>query len=231
MIRKIITIDADKCNGCEACVTACHEGAIVMRGGKAVLLRDDYCDGLGDCLPACPTDAISFVEREALPYDEEAVKANMAAKKLAPMPCGCPGSQMRELRPQPKAPVCETAPQSCLRQWPVQIKLVPATAPFFSGADLLVAADCSAFTHGNFHREFMDGKVTIIGCPKLDGVDYTGKLRDIIAHNDVKSLTVVRMSVPCCSGLGHAATRALQESGKDIPLRVAVIGTDGSVMN
>lgn len=230
MIRKIITIDAEKCNGCGACVTACHEGAIVMRNGKAVLLRDDYCDGLGDCLPACPTDAISFVEREALPYDEEAVKANMAAGSLAPPPGGCPGIRIRELRPQAKAPACESRPQSRLRQWPVQIKLVPAAAPFFAGADLLVAADCSAFAHANFHQEFMDGKVTIIGCPKLDGVDYAARLRDIIAHNDIKSLTVVRMSVPCCGGLEHAVTRALGESGKTVPLRVAVIGTDGRVL-
>ena len=234
MIRKIITIDHHKCNGCGACVTACHEGAIVMRDGKAVLLRDDYCDGLGDCLPACPTDAITFEEREALPYDEEAVKANMAAAKAAPGPCGCPGSAMREIVREPKAPVpCSAQPgcqPSCLAQWPVQIKLVPVTAPFFNGADLLIAADCTAFAYGNFHREFMDGKVTIIGCPKLDGVDYAAKLRDIIAGNAIKSLTVTRMSVPCCGGLEQAVVRALGESGKDIPLHVATITTDGKIM-
>lgn len=249
MIRKIIVIDAEKCNGCGLCVSACHEGAIGMRDGKAVLLRDDYCDGLGDCLPVCPTDAITFEEREALPYDEEAVLANMEKKKAAGKPAGgCPGSAARSLhplapaggcpgsmakslaRPAPEHAPCSGPAPSHLAQWPVQIKLVPVNAPFFNGADVLIAASCSAFSYGNFHAEFMAGKVTVIGCPKLDGVDYAEKLTAILAENDIKSVTVARMSVPCCGGLENAVKRAVSACGKDIPLTVSVIDTRGTVL-
>ena len=234
MIRRIITIDEERCNGCGACVDACHEGAIGMRNGKAVLLRDDYCDGLGDCLPACPTDAISFEEREALPYDEEAVLANMKKKKQGG---GCPGAQSRLLTPLAPAPhasgscTCKTgegAP-SQLRQWPVQIKLVPVNAPYFQNADLLIAADCAAFAHGSFHNDFMKGRITLIGCPKLDDADYAEKLGAILAHNCVNSVTVARMSVPCCGGLENAVRAAVAASGKNIPVIVAVIAPDGAV--
>ena len=243
--RKIITIDSEKCNGCGLCVSACHEGAIGMKEGKAVLLRDDYCDGLGDCLPACPTHAITFEEREALPYDEEAVLANMNAKKpqpIAPLAVspanplgapltGCPGSMAKALtaREEPECS-CTSGSPSRLAQWPVQIKLVPVKAPFFEGADLLIAADCSAFAYGNFHADFMAGKVTIIGCPKLDGLDYTEKLTAILAENTVKSVTLARMNVPCCGGLEHAAKHAVAASGKNIPLKIATISTDGKLL-
>lgn len=226
MIRKIITIDKEKCNGCGACVDACHEGAIGLREGKATLLRDDYCDGLGDCLPACPTDAISFVEREALPYDEAAVLANMKKREG-----GCPGGQERLLTPLVQPPSSAPAPESSsrLRQWPVQIRLVPTDASYFRNADILIAADCTAFAHGAFHADFMKGKVTLIGCPKLDSVDYTDKLTGILSRNSIKSVTVARMSVPCCGGLEHAVRGAMTASGKDIPVSVAVITPDGSV--
>lgn len=239
MIRRIITIDKEKCNGCGACVEACHEGAIGMEDGKAVLLRDDYCDGLGDCLPACPTDAISFEEREALPYDEAAVLANMERKKIAPdaekkphaaVPSGCPGSRAALLaspRPGEKADP-EDGPPSCLRQWPIQIQLVPPTAAFFAGADLLIAADCTAFAHGNFHARYMRDKITLIGCPKLDTADYTEKLAAILKYNDIRSLTVVRMSVPCCGGISRAAEEALHRSGKKIPYKVVTLSTEGA---
>ena len=232
MIRRIIRIDADKCNGCGLCVSACHEGAIGLENNKAVLLRDDYCDGLGDCLPACPTEAISFEEREALPYDEAAVLARMAKKAATPLPCGCPGSNARVLRQnEAAAPQCEAPePGSQLRQWPVQIKLVPVNAPYFSGANLLVAADCAAYAHGNFHNEFMRNKVTLIGCPKLDAGDYTEKLTAILAHNDIKSVTVARMEVPCCGGLENAVKQALKDCGKMIPWQVRTISTDGRVL-
>lgn len=200
MIRKIIQIDETKCNGCGACAEACHEGAIGMVNGKATLLRDDYCDGLGDCLPACPTDAITFVEREAAPYNEAAV---LAAKKLK---------------------------NSQLTQWPVQIKLMPVSAPYYNGADLLIAADCTAYAYGNFHHEFIKNHVTVIGCPKLDNVDYTEKLTAILQANDIKSVTLIRMEVPCCGGLERAAKAAVEASGKDIPFRTVVISTDGRVI-
>lgn len=203
MIRKIIHIDTEKCNGCGACADACHEGAIGMVNGKAKLLRDDYCDGLGDCLPTCPTGAITFVEREAAAYDEAAVQKNMQQKK-------------------------QTFSQ--LSQWPVQIKLVPVNAPYFDKADLLIAADCTAYAYGNFHNEFIQGKITLIGCPKLDEGDYTEKLTAIIANNNIKSLTVVRMEVPCCGGLEHAAVTALKNSGKFIPWQVVTISTDGKIL-
>ena len=230
MIRKIIRIDESKCNGCGACAAACHEGAIQMVDGVAKLTREDYCDGLGDCLPACPTGAITFTQREAAPYDEAAVQAHLARKKEeAPLPCGCPGSQSRafhrEESPAPAGPVVS----SQLRQWPVQIKLAPVNAPWFDGCDLLIAADCTAYAYGAFHRDFIRGKVTLIGCPKLDEGDYTEKLTAILAGNDVKSVTVARMTVPCCGGIQRAAEAAVSASGKQIPLHVAVISPDGAV--
>ncbi len=227
MIRKIIKIDQDKCNGCGACAAACHEGAIEMIGGKAVLTREDYCDGLGDCLPACPTNAISFEEREAPAYDEAAV---LAAKAKQPLPCGCPGTNAKAIhRPPTAAP--SAAVNSQLQQWPVQIKLVPVNAPYFNGANLLVAADCSAYAYGNFHNEFIRNHVTLIGCPKLDEGDYTDKLTQIIANNDIKSVTVTRMEVPCCGGIENAIKRALQQSGKFIPWRIVTISTDGRILD
>jgi ferredoxin len=233
MIRKIIRIDEAKCNGCGVCAEACHEGAIGMRGDRAVLLRDDYCDGLGDCLPACPTGAISFEEREALPYDEEAVREHMRAGQ-SPLPCGCPGSHTRLLNREEYAlslaAECARAVPSELRQWPVQIKLAPASADFFSGADLLVAADCTAYAHGNFHAEFMRGRVMLIGCPKLDATDYSEKLAAICRLNLLHSVTVVRMSVPCCRGLEDAARGALRACGRQIPLRRVVLSTEGAIL-
>ena len=228
MIRRIIHIDQERCNGCGLCAQACHEGAIGMVEGKAKLLRDDYCDGLGDCLPACPTGAITFVEREAAAYDETAVQANKA-KQGAPMTGGCPGSRARLLcREEAEGPV--PAVSSQLRQWPVQIKLAPISAPCFDGAHLLVAADCAAYAYGNFHQEFIRGKVTLIGCPKLDGVDYSEKLTEILRQNDIRSVTVVRMEVPCCGGIQNAAVTALKNSGKFIPWQVVTISTDGRIL-
>lgn len=232
MIRKIIEINEEKCNGCGLCAKACHEGAIGMVNGKAKLLRDDYCDGLGNCLPACPTGAISFTEREAAAYDEAAVLANQKQKEAAaPLPCGCPGSQSRTISHEeaPEVPAF-AAPISQLRQWPVQIKLAPVNASYFSGAHLLIAADCTAYAYANFHQEFMRNKVTLIGCPKLDSVDYSEKLTEIIRQNDIKSVTVVRMEVPCCGGIEHAAVTALQQSGKFIPWQVVIISTDGRIL-
>ena len=207
MIRRIIEIDEDKCNGCGACAAACHEGAIGMVDGKAKLLRDDYCDGLGDCLPTCPTGAIRFVEREVAAYDEQAVLENQ--KRAAPAVI------------QP----------SQLAQWPCQIKLVPVNAPYFQGAKLLIAADCTAYAYANVHQEFMRGKVTIIGCPKLDDVDYSEKLTQILENNDIKSVTILRMEVPCCGGLEMAAKKALKESGKFIPWQVVTISIDGKILD
>ena len=238
MIRKIIKIDEEKCNGCGACAAACHEGAIEMIDGKAKLTREDYCDGLGDCLPACPTDAISFEEREAPAYDEAAVLAAKAKKAEAPLPCGCPGSQSRAIRREKAGAESEAAqgfpaaaPVSQLSQWPVQIKLAPVNAPYFNGAKLLVAADCTAYAYGNFHNEFIRNHVTLIGCPKLDSVDYSEKLTAILANNDIRSVTVVRMEVPCCGGIEHAVKTALQESGKFIPWQVVTISTDGRIID
>ena len=229
MIRKIIKIDEEKCNGCGACASACHEGAIEMVNGKAKLTREDYCDGLGDCLPACPTGAITFEEREAPAYDEAAVQKAKAEKAPGKLPCGCPGTNSKrivrtaEARPSvPAAPVT-----SRLSQWPVQIKLVPVNAPYFDGADLLIAADCTAYAYGNFHEEFIRNRVTLIGCPKLDMVDYTEKLTQIIARNEIKSVTVVRMEVPCCGGIENAVKQALMAAGKWIPWQVVTISTDG----
>ena len=231
MKRRIIQSDQDKCNGCGLCAAACHEGAIEMVDGKAVLTREDYCDGLGDCLPACPTGAITFEEREAPAYDHAAVLAAKAAKaaQAAPLPCGCPGSQSRALRREEAAAPAGECP-SQLRQWPVQIKLAPVNAPYFDGCHLLIAADCTAYAYGSFHRDFIRGKVTLIGCPKLDEGDYAEKLSAILAQNDVKSVTVARMTVPCCGGIQRAAEAAVAASGKNIPLQVAVISPDGAVV-
>ena len=232
MIRKIIHIDEEKCNGCGACAAACHEGAIGMVDGKARLLRDDYCDGLGDCLPACPTGAITFVEREAAAYAEAAGKANQAAK-AAPVHSGCPGAQARQMRRTAEAaPAAPSASEpSQLGQWPCQIKLAPVNAPWFDGAKLLVAADCAAYAYASMHRDFMRGKITLIGCPKLDGVDYSEKLSHIIAENDIQSVTVVRLEVPCCGGLELAVKKALQASGKFIPWQVVTLSVDGRVLD
>lgn len=210
MLRRIIQIDEEKCNGCGACATACHEGAIAMIDGKVRLMRDDYCDGLGDCLPTCPTGAITFVEREAAAYDEHAVMQNKQ-KKI-------------------QQPESVPAPQSRLSQWPVQIRLVPVNAPYFDGASLLIAADCTAYAYAGFHEKFIRNHITLVGCPKLDCVDYSEKLTDIIRSNDLKSITVVRMEVPCCGGLEIAAKTALQNSGKSIPWKVVTISTDGTIL-
>ena len=230
MLRRIIKIDEEKCNGCGACAAACHEGAIEMVGGKAKLTREDYCDGLGDCLPACPTEAITFELREAPAYDEEAVRRAQAAKKAAqPLPCGCPGSQSRSIRRQDPVPAQAAASPSQLMQWPVQIRLVPVKAPYFEDADLLIAADCTAYAYGDFHSRFIRGRTALIGCPKLDEGDYAEKLTAIIAGNSIRSVTVVRMEVPCCGGIENAARRALQASGKLIPWQVVTITTDGQI--
>lgn len=231
MIRKIIKIDEEKCNGCGACAAACHEGAIEMINGKAKLTREDYCDGLGDCLPACPTDAISFEEREAPAYDEEAVRQAKMQKFGVKLPCGCPGTQSKAIKRETVTPTQSYNITSQLSQWPCQIKLVPVNAPYFDGAKLLVAADCTAFAYGNFHNEFIQGHVTLIGCPKLDEGDYAEKLTSIIANNDIKSVTIARMEVPCCGGIENAVKRALQASGKFIPWRVVTISTDGKILD
>ena len=235
MLRKIIKIDEEKCNGCGACAAACHEGAIGMVDGKARLLREDYCDGLGDCLPACPTGAITFEMREAPAYDEAAVLAAKAAKEgtgAGPLPCGCPGSNAKAIvREESSCAAPVQGVPSQLRQWPVQIKLVPVQAPYFQGANLLIAADCTAYAYGNFHQEFIRNRVTIVGCPKLDAVDYSEKLTQIIARNDIKSVTIVRMEVPCCGGIEMAAKKALQASGKFIPWQVVTISTDGRILD
>ncbi len=239
MKRRIIEIDKEKCNGCGACAAACHEGAIAMVDGKAQLMRDDYCDGLGDCLPGCPTGAITFVEREAAAYDEAAVLENKRRKMQEKMkkegmklPCGCPGSQSKRIEHaqcSEQTPLAEAV--SRLSQWPVQIKLVPVSAPYFDGAKLLIAADCTAYAYAAFHERFIKGHITLVGCPKLDSVDYSQKLTEIIRNNDIKSVTVVRMEVPCCGGLEHAAKTALQNSGKFIPWQVVTISTDGRILD
>jgi len=232
MTRRIIKIDGDKCDGCGLCADACKEGAIGIVNGKAKLLRDDYCDGLGDCLPVCPTGAISFETREAVDYDEEAVK-NKSILQPETLACGCPGSHSASLRGGEKnesprdAGVCKT--QTHLSQWPVQIKLVPANAPYLDGAHLLIAADCAAYAHGNFHEEFMKGKITLIGCPKLDEGDYAEKLTSILKSNEIKSVTVARIEVPCCGGIERAVREALTNCGKLIPWQVVTISTNGEV--
>lgn len=233
MIRQIIRIDEDKCNGCGLCVTACHEGAIGMVNGKAKLLRDDYCDGLGNCLPVCPANAISFEEREAAAFNEDAIKLNMENKQPQNLACGCPGTQSKTLE---RKAVSETKAendvslQTHLNQWPVQIKLVPPNAPYFNNAHLLIAADCTAYAYGNFQSEFMKNKITIIGCPKLDEGDYSEKFTAILKMNNIKSVTVVRMEVPCCGGIENAVKTALKNSGKLIPWQVVTISTDGQIL-
>lgn len=233
MKRKIIKIEEALCTGCALCVSACHEGAIGMVNGKAKLLRDDYCDGLGDCLPACPTGAITFEEREALPYNEAAVAAAQQAKRqsASSTSCGCPGSQVKVMKPSEQTiqPMNNSIP-SQLQQWPVQIKLVPVNAPYFHQAHLLIAADCTAFAYGNFHTDFMKNKICLIGCPKLDEGDYADKLTAIIQQNQIESVTVVRMEVPCCGGIVNAVKTALLQSGKMIPWQVAVISTNGQLI-
>ena len=231
MIRKIIQIDKEKCNGCGACAAACHEGAIEMVEGKAELIREDYCDGLGDCLPACPTGAISFTEREAPAYDEDAVRQARVKKPGTKLPCGCPGTQSKAIKREAPTSVGRSAPiGSQLMQWPCQIKLVPVNAPYFENANLLIAADCTAYAYGNFHNDFMRNHITLIGCPKLDAGDYAEKLTAIISNNNIKSVKVVRMEVPCCGGIENAVKQALMASGKFIPWQVVTISTDGRIL-
>jgi len=252
MKRQIIHINQEKCTGCGLCASACHEGAIGMVNGKAQLLRDDYCDGMGDCLPACPAGAITFEEREADAYNKDAVQQHKIQKEAQfhkmndeekTLPCGCPGTNVkmfdRNKNVESKGDGCNidkgcdekfTSVTSQLRQWPVQIKLAPVNAPYFHDANLLIAADCTAYAYGNFHNDFIRGKVTLIGCPKLDDIDYTEKLTEIISQNTIKSLTVVRMEVPCCGGIERAATNALKASGKFIPWQVVTISTDGNIL-
>lgn len=237
MIRKIIKIDEEKCNGCGLCADACHEGAIEIVDGKAKLVRENFCDGFGDCLPGCPTGAITFEEREAPEYDEKAVLEAKERKKMGEMKHmhnegGCPGSRMMQFKKkEEESPVAMNRSVSRLGQWPCQIKLVPTQAPFFDGAKLLIAADCTAYAYANMHEEFMKGRITLIGCPKLDAVDYTEKLTAIIRDNDIKSVTIVRMEVPCCGGLQRAAENALKASGKFIPWQVITISTDGRILD
>ncbi len=250
MVRQIIHIDEEKCNGCGLCAEACHESAIAMIDGKAKLIRDDYCDGMGDCLPQCPTGAITFEMREAAAYDKEAVEKNMEAKKMEEMQKkmqsegmqighahegGCPGARMRMMNRDGaannvSAPVPFTQ-TSQLTNWPVQIKLAPVNAPYFDGAKLLIAADCTAFSYASFHEDFIKGRVCLIGCPKLDDIDYSEKLAAIISNNDIREVTIVRMEVPCCGGLAMAAQRALQESGKFIPWQIKTISIDGNILD
>jgi len=247
MVRQIIRIDKEKCNGCGLCVSACHEGAIGLRDGKAALLRDDYCDGLGNCLPVCPTGAITFENREALEYNETEVKKKMVysaeprsgegsppvQKNNETLPHGCPGSNAKVINREKTALPVESSyqvPVSQLNQWPVQIKLVPVNAPYFDNANLLIAADCSAFAYGDFHNKFIKNKITLVGCPKLDNIDYSEKLTEIIAKNNIKSVTVVRMEVPCCGGIEHAAITALKNSGKFLPWQVFTISTKGEIL-
>ncbi len=231
IMRRIINIDEEKCNGCGACAGACHEGAIGMVNGKAKLLRDDYCDGLGDCLPTCPTGAISFVERQAKAYDEAAVLA-AKAEKASPLACGCPGSAAKSIQRSAAPELKESsAPRSSqLRQWPVQIKLAPVNADWFDGAKLLIAADCTAYAYADFHQDFIRGHITLVGCPKLDSEDYSVKLTEILRANRIRSVTVVRMEVPCCGGIELAVKKALQNSGKMIPWSVVTVSTDGRIL-
>ena len=228
MLRKIVHIDREKCTGCGACAEACHEGAIAMVDGKAALMREDFCDGFGDCLPACPAHAIRIEEREAPAYDEAAVQKARAEKT----PSACPGSAAKALCPEEDVPESAApAAKSRLSQWPVQIKLAPVSAPFYQGAKLLIAADCTAYAYAAFHEDFIRNRITLVGCPKLDGVDYSQKLGEILANNDIRSVLIVRMEVPCCGGLEFAAKKALQESGKFLPWQVVTISTDGRILD
>ncbi|WP_407398082.1 ATP-binding protein [Treponema sp.] len=236
MIRKIINIDEEKCTGCGLCANACHENAIVMVDGKAKLVKDDFCDGFGDCLPSCPSGAITITEREAAAYDEKAVEMRKhilaQQEKIQNHGDGCPGSRLRMMEQrEDSAFVSSMTPVSQLRTWPVQIKLAPLNAPYFNGAKLLIAADCTAYAYANFHQEFIKGKVTLVGCPKLDSVDYSEKLTEILVNNDIQSVTIVRMEVPCCGGLEMAAKKALQNSGKCIPWQVVTISIDGKILD
>ena len=245
MIRKIIQIDRERCNGCGACAQACHEGAIGMVDGKAMLLRDDYCDGLGACLPNCPVDALSVIEREAEPFDEQAVARRMAQKagtsneeRITPAPHVCPGSMSRSLSEEAQGTAAVRfshfssgrGEASALAQWPVQLRLVPVKAPYFDGAKLLIAADCCAYAYAAFHRDFIAGHTTVIGCPKLDEADYKEKLTAILAQNEVKSVTVVRMEVPCCGGIERAVKEALRDCGKMIPWRSVTLSLKGKIL-
>lgn len=230
MIRKIVQIEEEKCTGCGLCAHACHESAIAMVDGKAKLIRDDYCDGFGDCLPVCPADAISFVEREALPYDEEAVKENQRNAAEAGSESGAGQMQVRGEDAAEDAAENGAAAPSQLRQWPVQIKLVQERASMFAGADLLVAADCTAYAYGNFHQDFIRNHVVLVGCTKLDDIDYSEKLARIFLRNEIKSITVARMEVPCCAGMERAVKMALKESGKKIPVKTVVISTEGEIL-
>ena len=225
MVRRIITINEEKCNGCGLCADACHEGAIGIVEGKAKLLREDYCDGLGDCLPACPMNAISFEEREAPAYNEAAVLAAKAAKNA---PHSCPGTACRSM--EEKSADAAVRVPGRLTNFPVQIKLLPPNAPYLDGADLLIAADCTAFSYGNFHEDFIRGRVTLIGCPKLDAVDYSQKLTQIFRDNHIRSVTITRMTVPCCGGLTQAVKAAIAKSGKDLPLSIVIISPDGQII-
>lgn len=227
MLRQLIKIDTELCNGCGLCINACHEGAIRLADGKARLIRDDYCDGLGNCLPACPTGAISFETREAALFDEAAVKAKASKTK----PAACPGTRSVSFDRSEEAPGVFQSLGSELSNFPVQLRLAAVNAPFFSGADLLIAADCAAYAHGDFHRRFMQGRVTLIGCPKLDDTSYADKLTEILLHNDIHSLTVVRMEVPCCGGLSHAVREAVSRSGKHIPLQYVTLSTKGEIIS
>lgn len=233
MIRKVVKIEEDKCNGCGLCIGACHEGALQLVDGKARLVSDVYCDGLGACLPDCPTGAISIIEREAEEFDEEAVKQHLDRSQAAKQqtPCGCPGTNARVItRAQAESPRAAAAAQTSeLRQWPCQLRLVPVNAPYFDNAHLLVAADCTAYAYANLHADFMRNKVTVIGCPKLDDADYAGKLAEILRSHEIKSVTVLRMEVPCCGGIVNSVKEALTRSGKLIPWRVVIIGTDGTI--
>lgn len=231
MIRRIIVIDKEKCTGCGLCVNACHEGAIGLKDGKAILLREDYCDGLGDCLPACPVDAIHFEEREAAAYDHEAVQKHLAARKHAAAG-GCPGAAAASIQHTvsgntTEIPGVQIASQ--LSQWPVQIKLAASNASYFNDCDLLIAADCTAYAYGNFHHDFIQSHITLIGCPKLDAIDYSEKLTQIFMNNSIKSITLTRMTVPCCGGMTAAVQRAIKASGKSIPLKIVVIAPDGGI--
>lgn len=235
MLRKIIKIDEDLCNGCGLCANACQEGAIAVINGKAKLIRDDYCDGLGNCLPVCPTGAISFEEREAAEYDEESVQAHKAAEKPQASPCasgGCPGSRAKSIvRDYVPSKVAVAENESQLMQWPVQIKLIPVKAPYLENANLLIAADCTAYAYGGFHNKFMKNRITLIGCPKLDEGSYAEKLTEILKQNNIKSVSIVRMEVPCCGGLENAAKSALANCGKLIPWSVHTISTDGRILD